>query len=190
MEDTKIKKREIIIPEDVKVNYIKEENKLIVEGPKGKIEKKFGYDKFFLKIENKKLIFEYSFKTLSQKKNAHTVFSIIKNMIKGVKEGFVYKLKIFSTHFPMQVKYQNNKLSVVNFLGEKKPRELEFDKKILEKYKISIKIQGEEIIVEGIDKEVTGNIAAKIEQLTRITDRDRRKFQDGIYIVEKAGKAI
>ncbi len=185
-----LKTKELEIPEGVKVNYNKESNTFIVEGPKGKLERSFSYDKFNVKVEGNKLIFEYSIKTLSQKKNVHTIISIVKSMIEGVKNGFTYKLKVYSTHFPMQVKFQNNVFSVVNFLGEKKPREIVFDKELLEKYKITIKVQGENIVVEGIDKEVTGNVAARIEQITRITDRDRRKFQDGIYIVEKAGKEI
>ena len=53
-----------------------------------------------------------------------------------------------------------------------------------------MKVKGQEIIVEGIDKEATGQTAANIEQATRITKWDRRVFQDGIYIVEKAGKPI
>ena len=60
----------------------------------------------------------------------------------------------------------------------------------MKKGKVEIKLNGDEIIVKGIDKETVGNIAGRIEQLTRITDRDRRKFQDGIFIIEKAGKEI
>lgn len=188
MSSEKIK--EIEIPQGVKVQYDKENNKFIVEGKKGKLEKKFFYDNFEVEIKENKIVFKYSIKNNTQKKNIHTIISIVKSLIEGVNNGFTYKLKIFSTHFPMQVKYQNNKITIINFLGEKKPRELELDKELLDKYKINIKIQGDEIIIEGIDKEVVGNIAARIEQLTRITDRDKRKFQDGIYIVEKAGKVI
>jgi large subunit ribosomal protein L6 len=34
-----------------------------------------------------------------------------------------------------------------------------------------------------------GQTAASIEQLTRVTDKDTRVFQDGVYITEKPGTA-
>jgi large subunit ribosomal protein L6 len=185
-----VKEKIIEIPEGVTINYDKNNNEISVKGPKGELKKKFFYDQFELKIEGNKIIFKYPIKTKSQKKNAHTVISIIQNLIKGVTEGYTYKLKIFYKHFPIQVKVKGNIVEVVNFLGEKAPRVLELDEDTLKRYNISIKVQGDEIIVTGIDKEATGNVAARLEQLTRINDRDRRKFQDGIFIVEKAGKAI
>ncbi|MEO2154816.1 MAG: 50S ribosomal protein L6 [Nanoarchaeota archaeon] len=185
-----VKERIIEIPQGVTISYDKNKNELTVKGPKGELKRVFSYDQFEIEIKDGKLIFRYPLKTKSQKKNAHTVFAVIKDMIQGVTEGFTYKLKIFYKHFPIQVKVKGNIIEVINFLGEKAPRVLELDQEDLNRYKIQIKVQGDEIIVTGIDKEATGNVAGRIEQLTRITDRDRRKFQDGIFIVEKAGKEI
>lgn len=108
----------------------------------------------------------------------------INNMIKGVTEGFKYRLKVVYSHFPMTVKVQGDEVVIENFLGEKNPRRA----KILPG--VTVKVKGSEIEVEGIDKEAVGQTAANIEQATRITKWDRRVFQDGIYIVEKAGKPI
>jgi hypothetical protein len=55
--------------------------------------------------------------------------------------------------------------------------------KILPSVKVEVKKQ--EVIVSGIDIEAVGQTAANIEQATRITGKDSRVFQDGIYIVEK-----
>ena len=53
-----------------------------------------------------------------------------------------------------------------------------------------VTITGTEITIESINKELAGQMAANIEQLTKRTDFDRRKFQDGIYIVTKDGQNI
>ena len=84
----------------------------------------------------------------------------------------------------MNVGISNKKFAVKNFLGEKTPRELNI------KEEVNIKIEGEIIIVEGIDKEKVSQTAANIEKLTFIKQKDRRIFQDGIYIINKDGKDI
>ena len=47
-------------------------------------------------------------------------------------------------------------------------------------------MEGNLIYVESCDKELAGQVAADIEQTTRRPGFDRRIFQDGIYIIEKA----
>jgi large subunit ribosomal protein L6 len=43
-------------------------------------------------------------------------------------------------------------------------------------------VSGQDVIVEGVDKELVSHVAARIEEVTRVKDKDRRKFMDGIYI--------
>ncbi|MFQ6073567.1 MAG: 50S ribosomal protein L6, partial [Methanosarcinales archaeon] len=64
-------------------------------------------------------------------------------------------------------------------LGEKKPRFA----KILEN--VEVKIDGDEVIITGINIEDVGLTAANIEQATRIKRRDPRVFQDGIYLINR-----
>ena len=137
-----------------------------------------------IKENNGKIEFHAKKITKKEKCLIGTLSGHVDNMFKGVFEEFIYMLKICSGHFPMTVAKESNFVVVKNFLGEKVPRKA----KITEGVKVDIK--GDEIVVSSMDKELAGQIAANIEQSTRITNRDRRKFQDGCYITVKAGKKI
>ncbi|MCX8172453.1 MAG: 50S ribosomal protein L6 [Archaeoglobaceae archaeon] len=108
-----------------------------------------------------------------------TYVAHINNLLKGVKEGFEYKLKVFYAHFPIKIKVSENDVIIENFLGETTPRRA----KIVGRTKVEIK--GQEIILKGIDIEECGQTAANLERATKIRKKDRRVFQDGIYIVKK-----
>jgi large subunit ribosomal protein L6 len=47
-------------------------------------------------------------------------------------------------------------------------------------------VDGEFVILSGVDVEQVGQSAANIERATRIRNYDPRVFQDGIYLVERA----
>ena len=49
----------------------------------------------------------------------------------------------------------------------------------------TVTVQGDKITVESPNKEDAGQTASEIELLTRISKKDPRVFQDGIYIIEK-----
>jgi large subunit ribosomal protein L6 len=104
-------------------------------------------------------------------------------MIQGCTKGYRYMLKICASHFPVTVTVSGKKFSVKNLLGEKIPRELEL------KPGAKVEVKGEVIEVSGPDKDLVSQVAADIEKLTKVTERDRRIFQDGIYITSKDGKA-
>ena len=105
-------------------------------------------------------------------------------MLKGVNEKFEYKLKIAYSHFPMTVDIQGNEATIKNFIGEKIPRK----SKILEGTEVSI--DNGIITVTSQNKELAGQTAANFEKATKIRMKDRRVFQDGIFILSKAGKEI
>ena len=113
-----------------------------------------------------------------------TFLAHLRNMIKGLQEPFTYKLKVCSSHFPMTVKQSGNVLQVQNFLGEKTVRKV----KLLDN--VTVKVEGQDITVSSTDIEAAGTTAARIELITRLRKKDRRVFQDGIFITEKAGKSI
>ena len=50
---------------------------------------------------------------------------------------------------------------------------------------VKVEVKGSDIIVEGIDLEAVAQTAANIEQATKVKGFDRRVFVDGIYIYKK-----
>ena len=175
-------KKEIVLEEGVQVELAG--TTLKIKGPKGEVERKFVHPKIKLTIEGEKIVMVSLKATKREKTIVGSFEAHIKNLIKGVVEPHVYKLKICSGHFPMNVAVSGQDLIIKNFLGESVPRKITF------KEGVSVKINGTEIVVSSADKELAGQTAAKIETLCRITNRDRRIFQDGCYITEKAGKII
>jgi len=170
------------IPEGIQVSIAG--RMLTVKGPKGEISRKFIEPSISITVEADTITFKIKEYTKKEKTLLGTYKAHIKNMFRGVTEGHEYTLKICSGHFPMTVDYKNNVFSVKNYLGEKVPRKLTFDKDV------AITVEGEKVTVSGIDKELISQSAARIEQLTKRSKFDRRVFQDGIYIVNKDGKAI
>ena len=110
--------------------------------------------------------------------------SHVRNMFSGLDKKFEYELEIVHVHFPITVKNDNNKLIISNFIGEKVARVAT----ILPG--IDVNVKGQKITVSGHDLEKTGQTAANIEKATKISKRDRRVFQDGIYITAKPGGPI
>ena len=84
----------------------------------------------------------------------------------------------------MTVSVSDTELVIKNFLGEKVPRKVKI------KQGVKVNVDGSQLTVQGPDKEITGQVAADIEQATRRPGFDKRIFQDGIYIIDKAGKLI
>jgi large subunit ribosomal protein L6 len=174
-----ISEKIVEIPENVKVEVINKKVKVI--GPKGTLSKDFSHAPIEILLNNGNVLLS----VLWPRKKEHSILganaSQIKNMIKGVKDGFTYKLKAVHAHFPVTIKVQENEKKIVieNFIGEKKPR----ISKIVGN--VDVKISGEEIIIQGMDIQEVSQTAANIEEATRIKGKDQRVFLDGIYISEK-----
>ena len=174
--------QEIEIPKDMEANI--EGNILIVKGKEGESKRTFNTNKLIFEKKDNKIIIKNKKATKKEKKMINTIAAHVRNMIKGVQEKFEYKLKIVSSHFPISVEIKENEAIIKNFLGEKIPRKSKIPDKV------EVKVDNSIIIVTSNDKELAGQTAANFEKTTRIRMKDRRIFQDGIFITNKAGREM
>lgn len=155
-----------------------------VKGPKGELSKAMQARGVSIVCKEGSISLDAKEVTLREKKMFFTYKAHIKNMLTGCTEGFLYKVKVCSGHFPMSVNLKGNMFEIKNFIGEKVPRTLKI------KDGADVKINGDIIEVTSNNKETAGQVAADLEKLTKRPGFDMRKFQDGLYIIEKAGKVM
>ena len=171
--------RVVEIPEGIQVTL--EGDTLRVKGPLGENVRRFSHPRLRMTVEDNQVKI---YCELPRKKEAALVGTWqahVKNMIKGVKEGFEYKMKLVYSHFPVKISVKKDLFYIENFLGERHPRVA----KILPGVRVNI--SGDTITLTGIDREKVGQTAANIERATKVKNFDVRVFQDGIYIVSKGG---
>jgi large subunit ribosomal protein L6 len=115
-----------------------------------------------------------------------TAKSHLKNMIEGFEKGYEYELEICNVHFPMTVTFDKAKYEFIikNLLGEKSPRTIKISSKV------EVEIKAPVIRLKSYDLDLVGQAAANLEKVSRIRNRDRNKFQDGIFITKKPGRTF
>lgn len=173
-------RKEAALPEGVNVEVQK--NNVKVSGPNGQLEKEFKhFFKIDVKVEGDKVVVTSDSDHRKTKAMVGTIAAHIRNMIKGVTEGYTYKMRVVYTHFPITVKAESNKVIITNFLGERTVRTA----RVLGDTKIEVK--GQDITLKGSNVEDVSQTAGNIESATRLSRKDRRVFQDGIYILKKRG---
>jgi large subunit ribosomal protein L6 len=167
---------EIVLPEGVEAEIT--DRKVSVKSNNVVNERFFNYS-ISMKKDDGKIILSEKKATKREKNQLMSAKAHILNMIKGLKEKYVYKLQICTIHFPVTTTIDKGEFVVKNFLGEIKPRKLKL------KPGVEVKVEKEIITVSSHNKELAGQTAADIECLTKIKSRDRRVFQDGIFIVQR-----
>jgi large subunit ribosomal protein L6 len=170
--------RKVKIPEGVTVRI--EGNLVKVQGPKRMLMRDMYYPNVSLAIDDR----EMTITTESQRKKilaiCGTFAAHLQNMCTGVTKGYLYRMKVVYSHFPIQLKIAGDRIEVGNFLGEKRSRFARIEKDV------KVALGSDEVTITGINKESVGKTAANIEHATRIRERDPRVFQDGVYTVERA----
>ena len=174
--------QKIEIPEGIEVNINGSE--IIVKGKEGELKKNFNLGKLEFKKQGNEIIIGNKQSTKTEKRMMNSITAHIKNLIKGVQEKFKYKLKICFSHFPMNVEVKETQALIKNFIGEKIARKVTIPRGV------EIETTKDFITIKSLSKELAGQAAANFEKATRIRNKDRRVFQDGIFIINKAGREI
>jgi large subunit ribosomal protein L6 len=165
------------VPDDVTLTL--QGKTVSIKGAKGSLTRDFSYAPISIEGEGKNVRISAKWPRKKEAALVGTIYSHITNMIVGVTKGFTYKLKIVFSHFPISVKYQDKSVLIENFTGERRPRKI----KLIGSVKV--KIEPDDIIVEGANLEEVSQTAANIEQATRVRNKDPRVFLDGIYVYER-----
>ena len=168
---------EITIPDDVTAET--DHLDLVVSGPEGDVRRRLWFPDVDVSVDDERVVIESPNDDAKTAATMGTFESHVRNMFHGVTEGWEYRMEVVYAHFPMQVTVEGDEVVIENFLGEQAPR------RTAVRGDTEVQVDGEEVVLTGPNKEDVGQTAAAIEQLTRVTDKDTRVFQDGVYITQK-----
>jgi len=150
---SRIGKKPVVIPDKVKINI--EGDSLSIEGPLGSLKHRIPSG-LSLELKDKELIVKRA-KDDKLTRSLHGLTrSLIFNMVKGVTEGYTKELEIVGMGFRAELK--NNQL--IMYLGFSHPVNFSLPKGI----KIELP-KPTQIKVMGIDKQLVGEVAARIRQI-------------------------
>lgn len=172
---------EIPLPDGVSASVDDDNVTLTKDG--STISRQFRHSRVSVSSNDANLIVFCDLPRRKHKAIAGTWAAHLRNMVRGIDSGFEYKLKAVYSHFPMTLKVEGNTMTITNLFGEKVPRKAALPWTPAE---VQVKIENKtDVTVSGSDREKVGQTAANIEMACEIKKRDRRVFQDGIYIVSK-----
>lgn len=155
------------------------DKKVLISGPKGNLSVSLPND-IEVKVEGQNIIVSAKKDNKATKSNWGTVRMLLSNSVKGVTEGWKKQLELVGTGYRSEV--QGNKLVLT--VGYSHPIVIEAPEGITFKVEKSI------VNVDGIDKQLVGQISANI-RASRPPEPYKGKGVKyvGEYIRRKAGKA-
>ena len=152
---SRIGNRTITIPAGVTVEY--NDNVVTVKGPKGELSQKI-VNGLNVKIEEGSL----KVKKTEDKKELEAMYgttnALIKNMIKGVSEGYEKGLEIIGVGYRFQVRGT----TLVVSSGKSHTDELAIPQGLIVEL-----VSNNEITIKGISKELVGEFAAKVRKVRK-----------------------
>ncbi|HPN30681.1 MAG TPA: 50S ribosomal protein L6 [bacterium] len=150
---SRIGKKPVAIPKNIKVKT--ENNRIIIEGPKGKLEREI-LSGLEIKIENDHIIITRNSDSKRMRETHGLLRALVANMITGVEKGIEKKLEIVGVGYKVILEGKNLKFQ----LGFSHPVIIEPAEGI------TFGTEGTNIvIISGIDKDKVGLAAAKLKEL-------------------------
>ena len=147
---SRVGKKPITVPSGVE--FTVKDNIVTVKGPKGTLTKEFNKD-LTIKLEEGNVVVERPNDEPFMRAIHGTTRALINNMVKGVSEGYRITLTLVGVGYRAAAKGKGLEIS----LGYSHPVEIEAVEGI------TFKVEGNtKIAVEGIDKQLVGQIAANI----------------------------
>ena len=175
---SRIGKNPILIPNDVKLNF--ENNCVIINGPKGSLS--VSYDSSLkMNYEDNTLTIERPTDSRSHKSLHGTTRQLVFNAVQGTKEGFTKELEIRGVGYQAtnQGKYVVLQLGYSHDIYFQPPDG------------ITISAKKTEITINGINKQLVGEVAAKIRSFRKPEPYKGKgvRYKDE-YVISKQGKTV
>ena len=142
----------IKIPEDVNVKI--DGGEVLVSGPKGNLKKSIPQGILII-LEGSTVIVKRENDNKQTKAHHGTTRALIENLVKGVSDGWTKELEMVGAGYRAQLNGDTLSLTV----GFSHPVEIKVPEGI------DFKVEKTKITIEGIDKEVVGQISAKIRSV-------------------------
>lgn len=161
------------IPSDVNVTLNR--HMLIIDGPQGRAIKNFRKIPVSISVQDGSILLKAAGPRKRDFAILNTSRSLIRNLCEGVVSGYTIKMKVVFAHFPITINAKDGKVLIENFQGERAPRVAD----IVGSAKVESK--GDDVIITGHVLTDVTQTAANIQLKTRIKNKDRRVFLDGIY---------
>jgi len=177
---SRIGKLPVPIPQGVTVNINK--NNVVVKGPKGELSRDFPPELDLKEEDGQVIVTRNSDHRLHRSKHGLTR-ALLNNMVVGVSNGFVRKLQIEGVGYRAALEGKSLVLNV----GYSHPVVIEPPEGI--SFEVTDR-NGRELVVNGADKEVVGEIAARIRRVRPPEPYKGKGIRyEGEYVRRKAGKA-
>lgn len=180
---SRIGKKPVSIPKGVTVT-IGKDNSLSVKGPKGELKQSIDRD-ISVEVKDSEVVFTRPTDQIRHRAMYGLYRALVSNLVKGVTDGYSRELELVGVGY--KAANQGNILDLA--LGYSHNIIFEVPKE-LKVATVTEKGQNPKIILEGIDKQLIGQVAAKIRSLRKPEPYKGKgvKYKDEV-IRRKAGKA-
>jgi large subunit ribosomal protein L6 len=180
---SRIGKQPVVVPSGVTVTVSKD-NQLIVKGPKGELKQEVDRD-ITIEVKDGQVLFNRPTDQIRHRALHGLYRSLVDNMVKGVTEGFKKNLELVGVGF--KASNQGNLLDLS--LGFSHNIVFEIPKELSVKT-AQEKGDNPKIYLEGIDKQLIGQVAAKLRGLRKPEPYKGKGVKYvGEAVRRKAGKA-